>query len=55
MAYGIHFGNNKPTDNRHYLLKISGAAYSVVNLNKMIIENNNTNLILLTYSILLYT
>ena len=55
MACRIHFGNNKPTDNRHYLLKISGAAYSVVNLDKIIIENNNTNLILLTYSILLYT
>lgn len=37
------------------MLKISGFAYSVVNLDKMIIENNNTNLILLTYSILLYT
>ena len=40
MACRIHLGNNKPTDNRHYLLKISGAAYSVVNLDKIIIENN---------------
>lgn len=37
------------------MLKISGLAYFVINLDKMIIENNNTNLILLTYSILLYT
>lgn len=38
-----------------FVLKIRGFAYFVVNLDKMIIENNNTNFILLTFSILLYT
>ena len=35
MACGIHFGINKPTAQSAFLLKISGSAYSVINLVRM--------------------